>query len=127
MAGNIEQVDHRVIRCGNLFLSIQRTAHIPFHVGLSRADPNLAYQHLLDSQSVLAFDFQSLSARVRLQGVKFDHPLPIITGSDRFALRPERDGDTLTGIGPAPNGRCHFLLQDHPVTDDGGKGNVRTG
>ena len=44
---NLDVTDEGVISISNLFFRISRTAHCPFHIGLTGAEPDLAYQHIL--------------------------------------------------------------------------------
>ena len=101
----------------DLFLGIQRPADCPLHVGLSRAKPDLADQHILDFDFFRSADHNRVRSAL-LHGWQADRPAAV--GGDVRGCRgvTNRNADGLVRVIPSPEHDRRVSLQHHVVADD---------
>ena len=56
VSGNVEKADGGMVGRGNFLLCIHGLADGPFHVGLTRANPDFAHQDIVEGDLVLPLD-----------------------------------------------------------------------
>lgn len=87
------------------------------HVGLPGADPDLADEHVLETDLVGALDRERVRAAVFGDRLEPDLPAAVIAGGGGLRLPGDRDGDLLTRGGPAPDPVGDALLEHHVVAE----------
>ena len=113
-----EQADARMVGGRDLLVGVLRLAHLPLHVRLARADPDLADEHVGEAlRRGRAGDHELVRAARRFRRQR-DAPAAVTAGGRRDALRAQADLDALVGRGPAPDADRHLLLQHHVVGED---------
>ena len=101
----------------DLQIAIVGGSQVEAHVGLPRADPNFADEHIAERDAVLAFDGQG-ERRADFHRGEFDLPIAPGVGGCGVALAGDGHGDLLIGISPAPDGVLLVALKDHVVAEN---------
>ncbi len=112
-----EEVYEGVVGRGRLFRAVLGVGERPLHVRLTRADPDLADEDVLEGERVAPRHGQ-LEGAARLVRPHVDLPAAARVGDGRRCVPAERDGHALARLGPAPDARLAPLLHDHVVADD---------
>src|SRR5690606_11764442 len=86
--------------------------HGPLHVRLTRADPDLPYQHVGHFHYILAADHKGAWGAY-LKRFENDFPASLGIGGRSFTLFAEFHRDGLSRIGPAPHRYGDVALQHH--------------
>ena len=110
--GHGDQADLREVGGQPLQVGVVGVVDVPLHVRLARADPDLADEHVVDLDLVLALDRQ----RVRPPGghrVELHRPFLVVAGLGGLGLAVDGDGDLLARVGPAPDLVLLVSLEHH--------------
>ncbi len=116
-AWHLEMSDLGIGRQRHLSLRIHRIRHYPFHVGLTRADPDISDQNVLDEQALCpGSDRHTERAAGRACG-QLDLPTPVACGSTGNRRPTEGDRDLRCGLGSTPDRHRNISLQHHAIAD----------
>ena len=111
-----------ILRGFNLELGILGLQNAPFHVGLTRADPNFTHQDVLEGLHRTSFDTKNPRMHGgRLCG-QINPPMSMDISSilaGRRTLKP--NGDHFSRRGYPPNWNGLITLQHHVIVEDGRK------
>ena len=122
--GHFDMPDLGIVGRGDLFLRIEATGDNHLHVRLPGAKPDLADQHVIKCDGVLADNLNSeRPARRHLR----QHHAPLTGFVGRCGhgrLAAYLHGDLLIGIGPPPNRDRLIALQNHVAAEDVRHGDV---
>src|SRR5439155_19310023 len=80
-------------------ITVVALAELPLHVRLTRTNPDLSHQHVVDGQLILAGDRQCVRSADR-QRIKRDLPLAFSIGLRRLPLSADRHDHVLARISP---------------------------
>ena len=109
-----------VLRGGRDFIRLLRAAaQLPLHIGLAGADPDIAHEHVLEHNLIVALDLELLRLRVGGGFGELHHPFAIPVGGHGLAGTGKRNGHLLTRISPTPDRGFDIALDDHVVAEDG--------
>ena len=104
--------------CGRLLeVGVVGVVDAPLHVRLAGTDPDLADEHVVERDRVLALDGERVRAAVFLHGIEEHVPHAVGAGGGRVGLAAERYRDRLARISLAPDFVLDALLEHHVVAE----------
>ena len=115
--GQAEQADGGIVRRFSRGLAVRRAVQRPLHVGLARAQPDFADQHVLDEVLLSGADPQRIGT-ARGTRRQPNHPTAVVVGAGLDPLVAELDQDQLVRLGLPPNRHRRVALQHHLVAKD---------
>ena len=98
-------------------LAMRKTAHRIFHIALTRAKPDFAYDDICEDYNIIALDAKITPFRFGFEGLKIDSPLAVLAGFGRYGLPGEFNGDLLAALRFSPYGNALRTLKNHIIAE----------
>jgi hypothetical protein len=94
------------------------------HISLSRTDPDITNDHIVDLDPVVSVHDQISALKGGWQRAQGDPPTTRLIGTGLSVASEATDEDSLSRSGISPDGKRHLLLEDHVIPKDGGHGHL---
>ena len=107
--------DQRILSSGDFLLGICANGHRPFHIRLTRAEPDFAHEHVLDLDRVRTFHRNCCGYFARHHRRQFDLPTPGCIGLGGLFIVANTHRDRFVRVRPTPYSNLLLLLQHHVV------------
>jgi hypothetical protein len=104
--------------------STARLGEWHLHIPLTRTDPDITNNHIVDLDPVVSVHYQISPLKGGWQRAQRDPPTTRLIGTGLSVASEATDGNTLSRSGSPPDGKRHLLLEDHVIPKDGGHGHL---